>query len=89
MKIAEFRDQIDVVGDIVEDDELVQISLSGFSPPWHNFVQVICGREQLPNFEQLWDAFIGENIRLHQVSTNHEDVLNRALVEKARKEGKK
>jgi hypothetical protein len=40
MKIAELRDQIAAVGDTVEDNELVQISLNGFSPPWHNFVQV-------------------------------------------------
>jgi hypothetical protein len=49
MKIAELRDQIAAVGDTVEDNELVWISLNGFSPPWHNFVQVICGWENLPD----------------------------------------
>jgi hypothetical protein len=38
MKIVELRDWIVVVVDIVEDSELVWISLNGFSPPWHNFV---------------------------------------------------
>jgi hypothetical protein len=79
MKIAELRDQIAAVGDTVEDDELVWISLNGFSPPWHNFVQIICGQEKLLDFEQLWDAFIGEEMRLQHVSTTYEDVPNLAL----------
>jgi hypothetical protein len=63
--------------------------LNGLGPPWHNFVQVNCGRENLPNFESLWDAFIGEEMRLLQVSTSHEDVPDLALVGKVRKGGKK
>jgi hypothetical protein len=50
MKIVELRDQITAVGDIVEDNELVQISLNGFSP---YFIQLICGHEHLRNFKQL------------------------------------
>ena len=29
------------VAETVDDIELFWISLNGFSPPWHNFVQVI------------------------------------------------
>ena len=33
MKIAELRDQIVIVGDIVEDNEIVQIYVNGFNQP--------------------------------------------------------
>lgn len=35
MMIIELRDQIAVNGDMVDDGELVWISLYGFSPLWH------------------------------------------------------
>lgn len=37
MKIEELRDQIATIGNIVDGNELVQISLNRFSPPWHYF----------------------------------------------------
>jgi len=46
MKIAKLRDQIVAVGDTIEDNELVQISLNGFRPSWHNFVPSIYGQEK-------------------------------------------
>lgn len=46
MKIAKLRDQLVAVGDTIEDNELVQISLNGFRPSWHNFVPSICGQEK-------------------------------------------
>ena len=33
MKIAKLRDQIVIVGDILEDDEIVRIYVNGFSQP--------------------------------------------------------
>ena len=53
MKLAELRDQITAIGDKIEDNELTQISPNGFSPLWHNFVQVICDWEKLLDFELL------------------------------------
>lgn len=38
MKILELRDQVSIVGDRVDDNELVWISPNGFSPSWCNFV---------------------------------------------------
>ena len=64
MKITKLRDHIFAVGGIVENNELVCISLNSFSPPWHNFVQVLYGRANLLDFKQPWDAFIGEEMRL-------------------------
>lgn len=46
IKTAAAGDQIVAVGGKLEDDELVRISLNGFSPTRHNFVQIICGRKK-------------------------------------------
>jgi hypothetical protein len=64
MNLAKLRDQPHAIGDEVKDDELVWITPNGLYSSWHNFVQVIYGREMLPNFEKLWDAFIEEKMRL-------------------------
>jgi hypothetical protein len=41
MKITELRDQLATVGDKVEENELVWISLNGFGPSWHHFVHSV------------------------------------------------
>ena len=52
------RDQIAAVRDTFEVVELVWISMNGFSPLCHNFVQVSYDQEKLLDFEQLWDVCI-------------------------------
>lgn len=92
MKLAKLRDQLGAIDDEVKDDELVRIALNGFSSSRHNFVQVIYGPKHLPNFNKLWDAFIEEEMRLKQVSTNYkdeDDVQDLALIRKVRGRGRK
>jgi len=38
MKITRLRDQLATIGDKVEENELVRISLNGFGPSWHHFL---------------------------------------------------
>lgn len=88
MKLAEPRDQLGAIE--VKDDELVWIDVDGYNSSWHNFVHIIFGREKLPNFKKLWDAFIGEEMRLEQVSTNYkneDDGQDLALTSKVRRGG--
>jgi hypothetical protein len=88
MKLAKLRYQLGAVGDDVKDYELVRIALNGSSSYWHNFVHVIYGQKKFTNFEQLWDAFTKEEMRLEQVSTNYkdkDDVPNLALDSKVRR----
>ena len=92
MKLAKLRDQLGVVSDEVKDDELFQIALNGFNRSWHNFVWVISSQENSPNFEKLRDAFIKEEMRLQQVSTNYKDkdnALDLALIGKVKKGDRK
>jgi hypothetical protein len=68
------------------------IGLNGFRSSWHNFAQVIYCEEKLHDVKKLWDVFIGEEIRLKQVSTSYKDEddgPDLALIGKVRRGGRK
>ena len=52
-----------IVGEMVGDLGLVTIALNSFTKQWANFVKGIAARENLPNWERLWDDFIQEEIQ--------------------------
>jgi hypothetical protein len=47
--ITQIHDELAVVGEKVEDQELVRTALKGFSKPWDAFVHGIVARENLSN----------------------------------------
>jgi hypothetical protein len=55
MKITQIHDQLATIGEQVEDVELVNMALNGFSASWEPFIKVISARENLTNFERIWD----------------------------------
>ena len=61
--VAQVKDELAVVGEIVPDSELVRIALKGFTKKWDVFVKCIVVREKLPNWSRLWDDFTLEEIR--------------------------
>jgi hypothetical protein len=64
MKITQIRDQLVAISDKVEDVELVNVALRGLPRSWEPFVQGICAREKLPDFDRLWTDCIQEETRL-------------------------
>jgi hypothetical protein len=52
-----------VVGEIVDPDFLVRVSLNNFSKPWGSFVRGIVAREVMRTWERLWDDFVQEELR--------------------------
>jgi hypothetical protein len=52
MKITELRDQQVAIGNNIEENELVWISVNGFGPSWHQFVHHVCACEHLPSFKK-------------------------------------
>ena len=54
-KITAVRDELAAVGEIIAPTELVRIALNGLPKTWNNFVDGIIARENLPNWESLWD----------------------------------
>lgn len=91
-KITQIRDELVAVGEKVEDLELVRIALNGFSKPWGVFVWGIVARENLPNWERLWDDFIHEEMRTgfkHEGQQKNEGKENLAFASKGKGKAKK
>ena len=63
MKITSVSDELAAIGEIIAPTELVRIALNGLPKTWENFVDGIVARENLPDWERLWDDFIQNGIR--------------------------
>jgi hypothetical protein len=64
MKVSQLRDQLQAIGDKVDDVELVTVTLNGFPSSWESFVQSICGREEFPKFDRLWIDCVQEEAQV-------------------------
>jgi hypothetical protein len=86
MRITQTRDQLAAIGEKVDDVELVNVALNGFTKSWEPFVKGICAREKLPNWERLWDDCIQEETREESKASKQGDgEENLALVSQAKK----
>jgi hypothetical protein len=56
-RVAQVKDELAVVGEVITDFELVRIALNGFTKEWEVFVKCVVGREHLPDWSRLWDDF--------------------------------
>jgi hypothetical protein len=57
------KDELEVVGEIIPDSELVRITLKSFTKlEWDIFTKCVVGREKLPDWSRLWDDFTQEEI---------------------------
>jgi len=62
-QVAQVKDELAAVGEVISDSELVRIALKGFTKEWEVFVKCVVGREHLPDWSRLWDDFTQEEIR--------------------------
>ena len=63
-RISQFKEQLEAIGDTIDEDELIMISLNGLTRPWDAFIQTICVRMEKLKFESLWEEFIQEETRV-------------------------
>jgi hypothetical protein len=56
-RVAQVKDVLASVGEVISDSELVRIALKGFTKEWEVFVKCVVGREYLPGWIRLWDDF--------------------------------
>jgi hypothetical protein len=61
--VAQVKDELAAIGEVILDSELVRIALNGFTKDWEVFVKCVVGREHLPYWSRLWDDFTQEEIR--------------------------
>jgi hypothetical protein len=64
MKISEIKKQLETIGEIISDRELVLTTLNNIPKHWEPFLQSITRRESLPTFDRLWTDFTQEKLRL-------------------------
>jgi hypothetical protein len=81
MRITKIRDQLAVIGEAVDDTELVNVG------SWEPFVQGICAQDKLPPFEKLWTDCIQEEAQIESRNGKQRgiDDENLALAAHARK----
>ena len=61
-RVAQVKDKLVAIGEVIADSELVWIALKGFTKEWDVFVKCVVGREKLPDWSRLWDDFTQEEI---------------------------
>jgi hypothetical protein len=86
MKMTQIRDHLAAVGEKVDNIELVNVALNGFSKLWEPFVKGVYARDKLPNWERLWHDWIQEKTREESKASRKGDgEENLALVSQAKK----
>jgi hypothetical protein len=61
--VAQVKDEMDAIGEVISDLELVRITLKGFTKEWEVFVKCVVGCEHIPYWSRLWDDFTQEEIQ--------------------------
>jgi hypothetical protein len=63
-RYTQIRDELGVVGELVDPNSMVRTALNNFTKPWGPFVHGIVAMEIMPTWERLWDDFVQEETRL-------------------------
>jgi hypothetical protein len=72
-RVSQFKEQLEAIGDNLDEDELVMTTLNGLTRPWDAFIQTICARKEKLQFDSLWEECVQEEARV----ANREAVLLR------------
>jgi hypothetical protein len=72
-RISQFKEQLEAIGDTIDEDELIMMALNGLTRPWDAFIQTICARKEKLQFDSLWEECIQEESRV----ANREAFLSR------------
>ena len=49
-RVAQIKEQLEVIGDMVEEEEIIMTTLNGIPRDWESFIRVICSRRRLTKF---------------------------------------
>jgi hypothetical protein len=45
-RVSQFKEQLEAIGDNLDEDELIMTTLNGLTRPWDAFIQTICARKE-------------------------------------------
>jgi hypothetical protein len=57
-RYTQIRDELVVVGEVVNPNSMARTTLNSFTKSWGPFVRDIVAREVMPTWERMWDDFI-------------------------------
>jgi hypothetical protein len=72
-RVSQFKEQLEAIGDNLDEDELIMTTLNGLTRPWDAFIQTICARKEKLQFDSLWEECVQEEERV----ANQEVILLR------------
>jgi hypothetical protein len=83
--VYSIKEQVEAIGDSVEEVELVMTTLNGLPRYWDSFIRGICSKRKLTNFSKLWEDFTQEEASLEARKEKLGEEENQALASHARK----
>ena len=57
-RVSQIKDQLEAIGDMVEDAEFVMNTFNGLPRDWESFIWGICSRRRLTKFRKLWEECV-------------------------------
>ena len=80
-------EQLSVVGDTLDEYELVMTALNGLTRPWDSFIQTLRARKESMKFDIVWEDCIQEEYRVANRETLlREDDQDQSIHTKERKQ---
>ena len=72
-KVSQLKEQLEAIGDNLDEYELIMTTLNVLTRPWDVFIQTICDRKEELQFDSLWEECVQEEARV----ANREAILLR------------
>ena len=63
-KVSQIKDQLEAIGDTVEEAKIVMTTSNGLPGRWEAFIRGICSRRKLTKFWKLWEECVQEEERI-------------------------
>jgi hypothetical protein len=54
-RIPQFKEQLEAIGDTLDEDEIIMTTLIGLTRPWDAFIKTICVRKEKLHFGSQWE----------------------------------
>ena len=63
-RVTQIKEQLEAIGDMVEEAEIVMTTLNGLPRDWESFNRGIYARRSLTKFRQLWEECVQKEERI-------------------------
>jgi hypothetical protein len=63
-KVTHFKEQLEVIGDNLDEYELIMETLNGLTRPWDALIQTVYARKGKLQFDSLWEECVQEEARV-------------------------